>query len=149
MKWSRRHPAAIWAASFFLLAATLVSAGSAVLITRAYHREALQREAAELSAKRAHAVTDFVVSAFRRPNPEFDGPNITMVEVLKRTVVDLKDKFHDDPNAKGDLYSVIGTTYLQLGMYNEAMPVMENASSIRHADLGPDHVDTLVSMRLS
>jgi eukaryotic-like serine/threonine-protein kinase len=146
LKWSRRHPAAIWAATFFLLAATLVSAGSAVLIAQAYQREALQREAAELSAKRAHAVTDFVVSAFRRPNPEFDGPNITMVEVLKRTVVDLKDKFHDDPNAKGDLYSVIGETYWQLGLFDEALPVLEQARAIRLRHLGLNHGDTLASM---
>ena len=42
-------------ATFFLLAATLVSAASALLITRAYHREAAQRQKADANEQQALA----------------------------------------------------------------------------------------------
>jgi len=47
VKWSQRHPAAIWAAVLFLLATTAVSGVSAVLVAGAYNREAVQRKVAE------------------------------------------------------------------------------------------------------
>ncbi len=50
-KWSRRHPAAIWAAVLLLLATTIVSSVSAVLVTNSYNREAAQRELAESESK--------------------------------------------------------------------------------------------------
>jgi eukaryotic-like serine/threonine-protein kinase len=53
VKWSRRHPAAIWATILFLFATTAISAFSTVLITRAYNREAAQRKLAEFERGRA------------------------------------------------------------------------------------------------
>jgi serine/threonine protein kinase/tetratricopeptide (TPR) repeat protein len=47
LKWSRRHPAAIWATVLALMATTVVSAASAVLVGRAYQREAMHRKLAE------------------------------------------------------------------------------------------------------
>jgi serine/threonine protein kinase/Flp pilus assembly protein TadD len=55
VKWSRRHPAAIWAGVLVLISMTITSTISAVLITRAYEREAAQRELAETQRQNAEA----------------------------------------------------------------------------------------------
>jgi serine/threonine protein kinase len=149
-KWSRRHPSAIWATAFFLLASTLVSATSAVLITHAYQREATQRQLAEAKEKeslenaaRAERIADFLVRAFRSPDPALDGRKITMVQVLKRSVIDLQKEFDDDPNVKGRLLEAIGATFLGLGMPAEAIPVLEQARDILGHQKGFDAYETL------
>ena len=71
VKWSRRHPAAIWAAALSLVAATIISTVSAVLIANAYHREATQREVAESRRKLADTERERAVAALERADKHF------------------------------------------------------------------------------
>jgi serine/threonine protein kinase len=145
-KWSRRHPAVVWAASLFLLAATLVSAGSAILISRAYQREAAEREKAVANARRAEQVTDFLVNAFRSPAPDRDGRTVTIAEVLDRSVRELQNQLADDPHTKVELLDAIGRVYFDLGIGSESMPIWEHILDLRRRTSGPEHIDTLNAM---
>ena len=112
---------------------------------KATEAETMQRQLAEANAQRAGAVSMFLVDAFRSPDPHNDGRTITIAEVLDRSAKNLQDKFADDPRTRADLLSAIGESYYGLGLYREAIPLLESARELRVSALGKGHVDTLAT----
>jgi eukaryotic-like serine/threonine-protein kinase len=166
VKWSRRHPSVVWATVLVLLATTIVSSVSTLLLTNAYHHEAAsaqkareaavvasnatqaqvtQRRLAEENARRTAAVLEFLVNALRSPEPEREGRNITIAEVLDRAAMEAQEKFAHDP-LQANLLEAIGQTYQGLGLYDKAVPLFEKTRDLRTAVMGPDDPDTLRAM---
>ena len=89
----------------------------------------------------------YLVDAFRSPDPERDGRTITVVEVLDRTVADLRNKLNDQPLVKARLLDALGESYAGLGLYREARQLRQECLEIRQRLSGPMHPDTLESTR--
>ena len=154
-KWRRRHPAAVWAATFCLVATTIVAAASTFLVTRAYRRESAERQSAEASeqlaqanARRAEAISDFLVRAFESPNPRRDGRSVTVAEILSRAEKNLHTELRDQPLTQAALLTAIGRSRLSLGLPQDATRPLLEAHRLREAELGQDHSDTLESLSL-
>jgi tetratricopeptide (TPR) repeat protein len=105
----------------------------------------LARADADRERDQATAVTDFLVSSFRSPDPALDGRTITIAEVLQRAVDELAQRDDLPPATRATILNAIGETYSGLGLLPEAVQVHEAASDIRARELGPDHLDTLSS----
>ena len=88
----------------------------------------------------------FLVDAFRSPDPERDGRTITVAEVLDRAVHEVHDKISDQPLVKARLLHALGESYGGLGLYREAEKLCQESLEIRQRVLGPTHPDTLESM---
>lgn len=160
VKWSRRHPAVVWATILVLLVTTCISAVSTWLVMNAYHKEAISARNAHDAAnaehkalaaeaeqrKRAEAVTDFIVEAFRSPDPERDGRTVTGVEILNRAVLKLPGQFADDPLAKAEFLEVIGKSYAGLGLRNETIALFEQVLQLRTFALGRSDRETISAM---
>lgn len=165
-KWMHRHPAAVRAAALFLIATTITSTGSALFISGAYHREAAsaqkatdsakaerkakeseteQKKLAEASAKRAEAVSKFLVETLRSPDPRKSGRTVTVAELLDRSAKELEDKFADDPRTRSELLHAIGESYMGLGLHQEAIVNLEAARKLRISDLGEGSAETLAT----
>lgn len=105
-----------------------------------------ERDAAEQSRKQAEDVADFMIDAFRSPDPEKDGHTITVVEVLDQAVKELESRENIGPIRRANLLAALGSTYGGLELGREAVPLLEQVRTLRQEQLGGQHADTLRAM---
>jgi eukaryotic-like serine/threonine-protein kinase len=101
---------------------------------------------AERERQLAKEVSDFLIGAFRSPDPLRAGRDIKVVEILDEAKRELERKFKEAPRQKGSLYNALGQTYLGLGLKDDALDSFEKAQTLREKALGGDHPETLVSL---
>jgi tetratricopeptide (TPR) repeat protein len=152
-RWARRHRTTVAAAAVALVAGVIGLSAVAAVQSRSNSRlreskketeDALARS--EESRRQAEAVSQFLVNAFRSPDPAQDGRQIKVADLLDRAATKLDDEFAGDPRIKAELLDALGQTYLGLGLPPDAVKVHEGAWSLRKSVLGPEHRDTLRSM---
>jgi tetratricopeptide (TPR) repeat protein len=95
----------------------------------------------------AQAVTDFLVDAFRSPDPNRDGRTITVAEVLDRAEKRLDD-LAEQPLVRAAMLDAIGRSRIGLGFAPEGTSLLVRAQAIRRDELGPDHADTVASLEV-
>ncbi len=141
-KFARRNKGALVATAAVmvsLLLGTVISTWQAV---RAYNAEAQSKA----SQKQAEESLNFLVSALRSPRAERDGRTITIAEMLGRSAKELQDKFADDPLTRAKLLETIGNSYKSLGLYREAVPLLEQTRDLFIGALGREDSKTLETM---
>jgi serine/threonine protein kinase len=99
----------------------------------------------EESRRQAEAVSQFLVEAFRSPDPWQDGRRVKVADVLDRASGRLDQEFAGSQATKGALLQALGRTYRGLGLFDQAVSLHTRARAVREAALGPDHPDTLKS----
>ena len=99
----------------------------------------------EESRKQAEAVSDFLVSVFRSPDPSRTGRDVKVSDVLDKAVEKLENEYTGSPATKAAFLDVLGSSYRGLGFYDEAVRLETQARSACEATLGPDHPNTLKS----
>ncbi|MBI1904194.1 MAG: serine/threonine protein kinase [Planctomycetia bacterium] len=105
-----------------------------------------KRTDAERSRDEAQAVSDYLVSAFRSPDPARDGRRITVAEMLASAAKRAQAEFADKPLVKARMLHALGQTYVGLGLPREALPLCAEAMELRRENLGEDAPETLVSV---
>jgi serine/threonine protein kinase len=137
-RWAKRHRTTVAGAVVALVASVVGLAAVAVVQARANDR---------LGAAQAEtlSVLDYLVEAFRSPDPEQDGGQVKVADILKRAGARVDKEFDQKPAMRGKLLDTLGRTYVGLGLYADAATNFEKACRTREAALGPDHVDTLTS----
>ena len=138
-KFARRNKGllvALGAVGAVLVGATIVSTWQAV---RAWRAE----QQALADSRRAEAIADFLVQAFRSPDPDRDGRTITIAEVLDRAVEEVRTKYDNDRLLRATLLDSLAKTYVSLGLSSKAAPVAEEALTLRTEELGPNAAETL------
>jgi pentatricopeptide repeat protein len=101
------------------------------------------KEAESSQRRQAEEVSNYLVSAFSSPDPARDGSTVTIAEVLDRALRELQDGLQNDPGTKAALLVVIGRTYLQLGLYRNAIPPLEQARALRDSMPSVDEVQKI------
>jgi serine/threonine protein kinase/tetratricopeptide (TPR) repeat protein len=111
------------------------------------HEAAMSAELAQSkeSRQRAEAVSNFLIEAFRSPDPSQDGRQVKASDVLDRAGARLDKEFAGSQALKGMLLDTLGTTYRGLGLYDRAVSLLTQAAAVREVALGPDHPDTLAT----
>ena len=156
VKWSRRHPSVVWATALVLLTTTMTSAVSTWQAIRATRAEQLakaseqqakksEQESSE-TARRAEAVLNLMVNILHSPDPSRDGRTVTVVELLDHATKGLEKQFADDPRGKAALLQAIAESYEGLGLYQEAVPLFEQARDLHTELQGKNDPATLRSM---
>ena len=158
-KWSRRHATAVGAAALVLLVAAVGLAVSNGIIARrnaeisrkngeiVQQAERIKGALAESEAARdqAESVSKFLVDAFQRPDPDRDGRELKVVELLTSAATRLDTEFAGSPKIKGELLNAIGVTLDKLGLPMRAAEILEKALAVRQVALGPIHHSTLAT----
>ncbi|MGE0442212.1 MAG: tetratricopeptide repeat protein [Gemmatimonadales bacterium] len=128
-KFVRRHRVAV-------AVAALVVAGLAV----ATARERLLRQRAERAAARSAAVETFLTETFGNVDPfrttPVDGGTITARDLLDRGAQRIDSALTGQPEVQAELRTALGRVYANLGLYDRATPLLEQALTQRR--LGPD-----------
>jgi serine/threonine protein kinase len=151
-RWMRRHRTAVAVAVATLLAAVIGLAAVATVLAWA-NSELKQAKSdtekalaqSEESRKQAEAVSQFLVEAFRSPDPSQTGREVKVADLLDRASERLDKPFAGSQTTKGALLDALGRTYLGLGLYDQAVSLLARACAEREAALGPDHPNTLLT----
>jgi serine/threonine protein kinase len=130
---------ALGAVGIVLIGATILSTWQAIRAARA-------EQQALADSRRAEAISEFLVQAFRSPDPDRDGRTVTIAEVLDRAVEEVRDKYREDPLLRAALLDSLAKTYVSLGLSSKAAPLAEEALRIRTSELGSNANETLSTM---
>lgn len=142
-KFVRRHRAGVAVAAAFLL--SLVGFGVAMTVQSA--RVARQRNLAEREAAKAVAINQFLQKTLGSANPtEGLGRDTTVLEALSTAVGTIGESFEGQPEIQAAVENTIGFTYLGLGRYDEAEPLLRSALKRRRSVLGDEHPDVAESL---
>jgi len=105
-----------------------------------------QSREAQLEARRAGQVAEFLRYILASANPALGGRHdLTVHETLDRAVKLLDKGALSEPEVRATLQDAIGYSYFCLGHYEQARPLLDAAWRWRRDHLGPDHLDTLSS----
>jgi tetratricopeptide (TPR) repeat protein/tRNA A-37 threonylcarbamoyl transferase component Bud32 len=156
-RWARRHRTAFTSAAAAMVAAVVGLGAVAGVQARsnsdlkaanrataaALDQTRAEKTRAEEALAQSEAVRAFLVDVFRSPDPEQDGKDVKVVDVLDRAVRRLDEDVAASEATRGALLDALAQTYQGLGLPATALPLMERASSILERALGPGHADTI------
>jgi len=142
-KYVRRHKLGVAAAAVVLLAVLVGTAGTTIGFLRAVRAE---KKAVEEAAT-ATRVSDFLVDLFNVSDPsEAKGNTITAREILERGAKKVEKELAGQPAIQARLMDTMGQVFQSLGLFDQALPLMESALQLRRLNLGNDHPDTGLSL---
>ena len=143
-KFVRRHRAGVAVATAFLVA--LVAFGAAMAAQS--RRLAVQRNRAENEAAKAQAINTFLQETLGSANPtDGIGREVTVLEVLGKAAATIERSFATQPQIEAAVKNTMGSTYLRLGRYDEAEPLLRSALAIRRgAEQAPDVAESLTNL---
>jgi len=156
-KFVRRHRIGVTAASLVVLALVVGITGTTLGMVRALRAESAakaaraqanqQAENAKREADLAHKVTEFLTNLFQVPDPsEAKGSNITAREVLDRGASKIARELDTQPSVRSRLMGTMGRVYRNLGLYEEARPLLEEALSIQQSLAPTGDLDVAVAL---
>ncbi len=106
----------------------------------------LESRRANLEAEATRQVVDYLINMFQLSDPsEALGDTVTAKELLVRGENMVQRDLRHQPLLRARLQDTIGRVYLQLGVYDRARPVLEDALATRIEQLGIGHPDVVTS----
>jgi eukaryotic-like serine/threonine-protein kinase len=141
----RRHRLGVAVAAIGIL----LLAGFAIVQSVEVRHIARERDRAQRERDRADRMTQFMTGIFKAPGPgEGRGNSITAREILDDASNEIGTSLNNDPELQAKMMVTLAQSYADLGMYSRAQPLVERAVGIQQRIIGPEHRDTLSSMRL-
>ena len=120
----------------------LALVGLAAGMSLQYVRASGEAERANLEAETAQEVSNFLVDLFEASSPEeARGASFTALQILQRGADRVSDELADQPLTQARLQATIGRVYEKMGLFDEAMQLVEQALKTRQLLLGEDHLD--------
>ena len=93
---------------------------------------ARQRTTAERERQRAEEVSEFLINLFKLSDPEENrGNQVTARELLNSGAQRLRTGLTDQPVTRAALLATVGAVYNSLGLYKDALPVLDESLSLQ------------------
>lgn len=142
-KFVRRHKVGVFMSlvMIFLILVSFIS------ISRQAKIAAMQRDRARLEARKASQLSNFLKDMLSSADPNNVDRNITVAEVLKRTSRRIETQLADQPEFHAELYHILGVTYRNLGLHDEAEPALRKAIELRKNLFGQKNIRVAESLR--
>jgi serine/threonine-protein kinase len=136
-KFVSRHALAVAAS----LAAIVTLAAFATVTFVQAQRIAAERDIADSERMRAEQVSSFLVELFELSDPSKSrGNQVTARELLDIGARRVSIGLTDQPETRATLLGTIGTVYNSLGLYTDAIPVLQEALDSRRKIYGAKHL---------
>jgi serine/threonine protein kinase/tetratricopeptide (TPR) repeat protein len=156
-KYVRRHTAGLAAAAIVFLLLLAFAATTAVQNVRIAQQRDLAKEQkakaeaeakkAEAEAEKAEKVTQFLTELFEVNDPaKAKGENLTARQILDRGAQKIQSEMKAQPEVQAKMMSTLGVIYQQLGLYDQAMPLFQDALKIRKELHGSEHITVAESL---
>jgi serine/threonine-protein kinase len=131
-KFVRRNRATVFASSALVV---LVAALTVVYTTRL----ARERDRARLEARKAAEVSAFLTSLFEGADPyQSRGESVTAREMLDRGLGRVRAELEGHPDVVAEMLRVIGLSYQNLGLFDEALAAYEEGAALCERLYGGD-----------
>ena len=138
-----RHPATFG----FSTALLVVLAGFAMTMTILSTRIAHERDKAIMAEKTATKVSTFLVDLFKVSDPTRTSSNpLTVREILDRGTAKVNRELEGEPLVQARLMDTLGQVYSNLGLYDQALPLLEAALTTRRQRLGEENLEVATTM---
>lgn len=142
-KFARRHRFGVAAA----LVAIVVLVAFAITMAVQAQRIARERDRANREAKVAQQVSEFLVGMFETTNPfQGRGKDVPVGEVLDRGSQRIATELREQPEVRATLMDTMGRVYYDLGIYDKAAQLVQEALGYRERTLGRDSLPVAVSL---
>jgi serine/threonine protein kinase/tetratricopeptide (TPR) repeat protein len=142
-KYISRHKLGVAAAGAIMLAVLIGTAGTTIGLLRAVRAE---KKAVEEAAT-ATRVSDFLVELFEVSDPsEARGNTVTAREILDRGAKKVEGELARQPSIQARLLDTMGQVFQSLGLFDQALPLMQSALQSRRRHLGDNNLETAESM---
>src|SRR6204780_3994367 len=137
-KFLRRHRFGVAVAA---AAALLLMAFAGVMAFQA-RRIARERDRANREVQISQRVTEFLTGLFAVSDPgEAKGNTVTAREILDKGSEKILRELNHEPVIQARLMDTMGGVYDNLGLYDRATPLLQNALSIRRRALGNENIE--------
>ncbi|MEL6795750.1 MAG: serine/threonine-protein kinase [Planctomycetota bacterium] len=103
-----------------------------------------QRDAALVAEARATEASAFLRGMLASPDPDIDGPNVRVIDVLDRSARQIDLLHADDPLVAMDLHRTIGWTYAALSQHQQAVRHLTDAVAIAGRQSNADTPELLL-----
>ena len=137
-----RHRTGVVTAAGVFVAMTIAS----IVATVGFLRATAAEQKAAREAQAAQQVTAFLVGLFNTAAPGLRADTITARDILARGAARISTELVAQPLLQSRLMTTLGTVHLQLGFYDDAGRLFDDAVRIREREVGPN--DTLVATSL-
>ncbi len=142
-KFVRRNALAVAAA----VVAFVLVAGFGVAMAFQSSRTSRALATAERERLTAERVSSFLVDLFKVSDPSVaKGNAVTAREILDTGSAKIEAGLEDQPAVRATLMETMGRVYDNLGLYDRALPLLQEALEIRRGVHGTDHVDVAASL---
>lgn len=139
-KFIQRHKAGVVVAASAVLIV-------AILTTIYFLRLAEERDRAQLEAAKSKKVSEFLAGIFQVSDPEQSkGESITARELLDVGVRRIENELSGQPEVLANMLSVTGNVYKSLGLYGNAIMLLQRAYTINDSLLGSSSPETAKSL---
>jgi serine/threonine protein kinase/Tfp pilus assembly protein PilF len=130
-KFVLRHRAGVTLGTLLAILILVFGIGMAVLARRATRGEA-----------RARREQEFLASIFAAATPEGSkGENVTARQLLDRAAARIDAELASDPQLQASMSESVGQSYVALGLYDKAQPLLERAVAITRDTEGERSAD--------
>jgi len=109
---------------------------------QAYRARTAEKLALDESATNAE-ISRFLTRMFGSVSPELQGPDVRVVEVLKKAATEMDGAFTDQPRVAIALREALGNSYKSLTLYAEAEPQFQAGLDLATRELGTEARQTL------
>jgi non-specific serine/threonine protein kinase/serine/threonine-protein kinase len=142
-KFVRRHRVGVAVSTLAL--ALLVAFAAAMTVQTV--RIARGRDRADREAEKTQAVNEFLLRVVAVANPRTGkGTNATILDGVDSAAREIDELLSDDPEVRAAVQATIGSTYGELGRYEQAEDLLESALRLRREALGNQHPDVVNSL---
>ncbi len=126
-----------------LVALAVTLAFAAWRVGREAERANREAERASRQAEAARQVSQFLVDLFELSDPgKARGNTVTAREILDRGAEKIASELAGQPRIQARLMDAVGTIYGKLGLFDQAVPLLEQALDGRRELLGAEHEET-------
>jgi serine/threonine protein kinase/Flp pilus assembly protein TadD len=130
-----------------VLLVVMILLGSAVFASWQARIAASQRDKANLEEAKARRITKFIQETLGAPNPNQEGRDVKVVEVLDKAAQRAQTELADQPEVLAEVQRTIGYTYYNLEAYDKGEPLLRSALATFRSTLGAEHQTTAEAMK--
>ncbi len=123
-------------------AIVILIVGFGAWVSVLYTRAEAARQDAVVARDEAESVTMFLTDMLSAVNPRKGDKDVTVRAVLDEAAESVQGEFENAPIVRSRVLATIGGVYTELGGYDEARPLHEEALRITEEHLGSDHPTT-------
>ncbi len=143
-KFVRRHAwgvAASASIAVLVLGFAVTTALQSRQIARASEQISAERDRAEESRDRAAESMEFLLEVFSVVDPNrSQGRDLTARQALDEAALRVPEGFAGQPENRARVMGTIGVIYWNLGLYDQALPLLEESLELRRRHWGDEHV---------